>query len=62
MFIFFERREGESNFFDVLKNFLYNMELADNSKNPKLQNNQPFDWLKIKTELKTFVKNCINNE
>jgi hypothetical protein len=60
MFSFFEQREGKNNFLDVLKNFLYNMELADQSKNPKLINNETFDWLTIKTALKTQIRHCIN--
>jgi hypothetical protein len=60
MFSFFEQREGEHNFLDVLKNFLYNMELADQSRNPRLIDNAIFDWLKIKTELKETVRNCIH--
>lgn len=60
MFSFFEQREGKNNFLDVLKNFLYNMELADRSKDPRLINGKTFEWLKVKSNLKNAVRDCIN--
>jgi hypothetical protein len=62
MFNFFEQREGESNFLDVLKNFLYNMELADHSRDPRLTSGEQWDWLRVKAELKLAVRECINKQ
>ena len=59
MFYFFEQREGENNFLDVLKNFLYNMELADHSKEPRLTNGLKLNWKGVQSELKRFVIDCI---
>ena len=61
-FHFFEQREGKSNFFDVLKNFLMNMDAADKSKDPKLIRNGTFDWKQVKTRLKEKVRECVDEE
>jgi hypothetical protein len=61
IFSFFEQREGKSNFFDVLKNFLYNIDLADTSANPRLATGENFDWQNIKAYLKQVVRACIND-
>ena len=55
MFAFFEQREGKNNLFDVMKNLLYNMALADKSTNPRLIDGREFNW----NEVKEYMKNAV---
>ena len=60
MFSFYEQREGKSDLFDVLKNLLVNMELADSSNNPRLIGGQAFNWSGVKNYFKNAVRTlCI---